>query len=34
MGPSAAKQMGRAIHRGFREMDEALKERAERIARG
>jgi hypothetical protein len=29
MGPSAAKRMGRAIHRGFREMDEALKARAE-----
>lgn len=34
MGPSLAKQMGRSIHRGFREMNEALKDRAERIARG
>jgi len=29
MGPSAAKQMGRAIHRGFKEMNEALKKAAE-----
>jgi hypothetical protein len=29
MGPSAAKRMGRTIHRGFREMNEALKARAE-----
>lgn len=29
MGPSAAKRMGRSIHRGFREMNEALKARAE-----
>ena len=29
MGASAAKRMGRAIHRGFREMNEALKARAE-----
>ena len=31
MGPSVAKQMGRSIHRGFREMSEALKARAEAI---
>ena len=29
MGPSVGRQMGRAIHRGFREMNEALKARAE-----
>lgn len=29
MGPSLAKQMGRAIHRGFANMGEALKARAE-----
>lgn len=29
MGPAVAKQMGRAIRRGFREMSEALKARAE-----
>jgi len=29
MGPSAAKQMGRSIHRGFKEMNEALKKAAE-----
>jgi hypothetical protein len=29
MGPSVAKRMGRAIHRGFGEMSEALKARAE-----
>ena len=28
MGPSVAKQLGRAVHRGFREMNEALKARA------
>jgi hypothetical protein len=28
-GPTAAKRMGNAIYRGFREMDEALKARAE-----
>ena len=31
MGPSAAKRMGHAIYRGFREMNEALKDRAEAI---
>jgi hypothetical protein len=29
VGPSAAKRMGRSIQRGFREMNEALKARAE-----
>jgi hypothetical protein len=29
MGPSIARRMGRSIHRGFREMNEALKARAE-----
>jgi hypothetical protein len=33
MGPSVARQTGRAIHRGFVAMNEALKERAERIYR-
>lgn len=32
MGPSVAKSMGRAVHRGFREMNEALKARAEAAA--
>ena len=34
MGPSVAKQAGRAIHRGFREMNEALKARAEALQNG
>lgn len=29
MGPSLAKRMGRQVHRGFRDMSEALKARAE-----
>ncbi|MFC3067636.1 SRPBCC domain-containing protein [Phenylobacterium soli] len=29
MGPTVAKSLGRAVHRGFREMNEALKARAE-----
>ncbi|MFL5298137.1 MAG: SRPBCC family protein [Phenylobacterium sp.] len=29
MGPSAARRMGQKVYRGFREMDEALKARAE-----
>lgn len=29
LGPSLAQRMGRAVHRGFREMNEALKARAE-----
>jgi hypothetical protein len=29
MGPTVARRMGRAIHRGFVAMDEALKARAE-----
>lgn len=33
MGPSVAKQAGRAIHRGFQAMGEALKERAEALHR-
>jgi hypothetical protein len=33
MGPALGKQMGRAIHRGFREMNEALKARAEAMHR-
>jgi hypothetical protein len=31
MGPSVAKRMGRTIYRGFAEMDEALKARAEAL---
>lgn len=31
VGPQAAKRLGRSIYRGFREMDEALKARAEAI---
>jgi hypothetical protein len=34
MGPTLAKQMGRAIRRGFREMSEALKARAEAAYQG
>lgn len=34
MGPSVGKQLGRAINRGFREMNEALKARAEAIYKG
>jgi hypothetical protein len=33
MGGSVAKQMGRAINRGFRDMNEALKARAEALHR-
>jgi len=29
MGPSVGKRMGNAIYRGFRDMNEALKARAE-----
>jgi hypothetical protein len=31
IGPRAAKRMGQSIYRGFREMDEALKARAEAL---
>jgi hypothetical protein len=31
MGPSIGKRMGRAVYRGFAEMDEALKARAESV---
>ena len=31
VGPSVAKRMGRAIFRGFREMNEALKDRADAL---
>lgn len=34
MGPSVAKSMSRAIHRGFREMSGALKARAEALHAG
>ncbi|THD82641.1 MAG: SRPBCC domain-containing protein [Phenylobacterium sp.] len=34
MGPSVAKQMGRAVHRGFQAMNEALKARAEAMQKG
>jgi len=33
MGPSLAKRMGRSVQRGFRAMNEALKERAEAVWR-